>query len=170
MLEIKNDVAVVVFIFLKHNGLCERLTDSKYFYTEESIPWTNFRLRVTPFACTLPSRSYPCTQFVKARKVAQKRVSQVGWSPYTPLTREISYKSKTTIAKPITIWFLCQFSWGNGIWSTGLWATDMVHRYFSWAKSVIQVSGPILKITLKMTMLDYALRSIKHLSENPPPK
>ena len=38
MLEIKKAVVVVVLIFLKYNGLCGRLTDSNYFYTEESIP------------------------------------------------------------------------------------------------------------------------------------
>ena len=32
--------AVVVFIFLKNNGLCGRLTDSNYFYTNQSIPST----------------------------------------------------------------------------------------------------------------------------------
>ena len=174
---------MAVFIFLKHNGLCGSLTDSNYFYAEEPIPCTNYRVRVTPFACTFPSRSYPHTQFVKAwlatRKILfythrvlrpalgtgcppkfsmafgssnnhvnycllnlhpflfnaeeghslhfldlitlhKKRVSQVGWSPYKPLTREISYKSKTTIAKPITIWYLYQFLWCNGIWSTDL--------------------------------------------------
>ena len=37
MLEIKNAVVVVVFISLKHNGLCRRLADSNYFYTEKSI-------------------------------------------------------------------------------------------------------------------------------------
>ena len=36
LFEIKNSVVVVV-IFLKHNGLCGRLVDSNYFYTEESI-------------------------------------------------------------------------------------------------------------------------------------
>ena len=39
---------MVVFIFLKHNGRYGRLADSSYFYTEESIPCTNFRVRVTP--------------------------------------------------------------------------------------------------------------------------
>ena len=37
MLGMKNAVVVVVFIFLKHNGLCERLADLNYFYTEELI-------------------------------------------------------------------------------------------------------------------------------------
>ena len=37
LLEIKNTVVVVAFIFLKHNGLCGRLPDSNYFYTEESV-------------------------------------------------------------------------------------------------------------------------------------
>ena len=50
MLEIKNVLVVVVFIFLKHNGLCERLADSNYFYTEESITCMNFRVRLTSFA------------------------------------------------------------------------------------------------------------------------
>ena len=36
-------VVVVVFIFLKHNGLCGRLEDSNYFYTEESILFTKGR-------------------------------------------------------------------------------------------------------------------------------
>ena len=49
MLEIIN-VVVVVLIFFKHNGLCERLADSDYFYTEKSITCTNFRVCVTPFA------------------------------------------------------------------------------------------------------------------------
>ena len=52
MLEIRN-VVIFVLIFLKYNGLCGRLTDSDYFYTKESIPCTNFRVRLTPFACTL---------------------------------------------------------------------------------------------------------------------
>ena len=54
MFEIKHAVVVVAFIFLKHDGLCvgdRRLEDSNYFYTEESIPDTNFRVRVTSFAC-----------------------------------------------------------------------------------------------------------------------
>ena len=46
MLEIKNAVVVVVFIFLKRNGMCERL-----------IPCTNLRVRVTPLASMLRSRS-----------------------------------------------------------------------------------------------------------------
>ena len=37
MLEIKSAVVVVVIIFLKHNGLCGKLADSNYFYTEESL-------------------------------------------------------------------------------------------------------------------------------------
>ena len=58
MLEIKNVVVVVVFIFLKHNGLCGRLVDSNYFYKEESMPCTNFCVHITLFVLTL--------QFVKA--------------------------------------------------------------------------------------------------------
>ena len=38
---------MVVFAFVKHNGLCGRVTDSNYFYTEESIMCTNFQVRVT---------------------------------------------------------------------------------------------------------------------------
>ena len=54
MLEMKNAVVVVVLIFVKHNnGLSGKLADSNYFYTEESILCTNFRERVTQFACTL---------------------------------------------------------------------------------------------------------------------
>ena len=53
VLETKNTDVVVVFIFLKHSGLCGRLADSNYFYAEESIPCTNFRVRVTPFASNL---------------------------------------------------------------------------------------------------------------------
>ena len=52
MLEIKNPVVVIVFSFLKHYGQCERLADSKYFYKDKLIPCTNFRVPVTPFACT----------------------------------------------------------------------------------------------------------------------
>ena len=59
MLEIKNTVLVVVFIFLKHNSLCGRLVDSDYFYTEESIQCTNFCVHITLFACTL------CAWFVE---------------------------------------------------------------------------------------------------------
>ena len=51
MLEIKNTVVVVALISLKHHGLCGRLADSNYFYTQESITCTNFRARVTPKAC-----------------------------------------------------------------------------------------------------------------------
>ena len=36
----KLNKVVVAVIFLKHNGLCVRLADSNYFYTEESIPCT----------------------------------------------------------------------------------------------------------------------------------
>ena len=54
MLEIKNAVVLVVFVFLKHNGLCEILADSNYFYREESILSTNF---CTPLACTLRALS-----------------------------------------------------------------------------------------------------------------
>ena len=40
----------VVLIFLNHNnGLCERLADSSYFYTEESMLYTNFGVRITHF-------------------------------------------------------------------------------------------------------------------------
>ena len=49
MLEVKNAV-VMLFIFLKHNGLRRRLADSNYFYTEYSILCTNFRVRVRLFA------------------------------------------------------------------------------------------------------------------------
>ena len=57
MLEIKNAVVVVVRIFIKYNGLCGILADSNYFYTEEPIPGTSFRLRKMPFACMLHARS-----------------------------------------------------------------------------------------------------------------
>ena len=53
MLEIKNAVLVVVFIFFKHNGLYGRLADSNYFYTKESILCTNFCACTTLFVCTL---------------------------------------------------------------------------------------------------------------------
>ena len=33
------------------------LTDSNYFYTEESISCTNFRVLIMPFACTLRASS-----------------------------------------------------------------------------------------------------------------
>ena len=33
---------VVVFIFLERNGLCGRMADSNYFYTEEPIPLHKF--------------------------------------------------------------------------------------------------------------------------------
>ena len=38
---------------LKHNGLCEGLADSNYFYTEESVPCTNFCVGIMPLVCTL---------------------------------------------------------------------------------------------------------------------
>ena len=41
---------------LIHNGLCGRSADFNYFHTE-SIPCTNFCVRVTPFACRLRARS-----------------------------------------------------------------------------------------------------------------
>ena len=70
LLEIKNTVVVIVFIFLiKHIVLCGRLAHLYYFYTEEAIPCTNFRLHVTPFACTLLE---PCMQFAKACLTTQK--------------------------------------------------------------------------------------------------
>ena len=57
MLEIKNAVIMAVFIFLKLNGLCGRLADSKYFYTEKSIPCTNFCVLVMLFVCMLSAWS-----------------------------------------------------------------------------------------------------------------
>ena len=57
MLEIENTAVVVVFISLEHNDLRVRLVGSNYFYKEESIPCTNFCVRVTPFACILRARS-----------------------------------------------------------------------------------------------------------------
>ena len=57
MLEIKNTVIVVAFVFLKHNGLCERLADSNYCNRGESMPCTIFRICVTLFVCTLLARS-----------------------------------------------------------------------------------------------------------------
>ena len=57
MLEIKTAAVVVAFIFLTCTGLCGRLADSNYFYTEESIPCRNLRVRVMPFACSLHARS-----------------------------------------------------------------------------------------------------------------
>ena len=42
------------------------LTDSNYFYIEESIPCMKICARVTSFACTLHTRSKPYMQFVKA--------------------------------------------------------------------------------------------------------
>ena len=56
MLEIENPMVVVVLIFLKHNGLRERLADST-FYTEESILCTNFRVRAILLACMIRARS-----------------------------------------------------------------------------------------------------------------
>ena len=53
VLEIKNTVAVVVF--LKDTGLCRR----NDFYTEKSIPCTNFCVCVM-FVCMLHAWSYPC--------------------------------------------------------------------------------------------------------------
>ena len=44
MSEIKSTVVLVVLVFIKYNSLCGRLADSNYFYTEESIPCTNFRV------------------------------------------------------------------------------------------------------------------------------
>ena len=49
VLEIKNAV-IVVMAFLKRNGLRGKSGDSNYFYTEESIPRTNFCVRIRPFA------------------------------------------------------------------------------------------------------------------------
>ena len=48
VLKIKNVVLVAFFIFLKYNGLCERLADLNCFYTEESISSTNFCVCITP--------------------------------------------------------------------------------------------------------------------------
>ena len=64
VLEIKNAVVVVFIVFLKHNGLCGRLSDWNYFYTEEWILCMIFHIPVTLFVCTLCP--WPCTQFVKA--------------------------------------------------------------------------------------------------------
>ena len=65
MLEIENAVVVVVFIFLKHIGLCGRLADSNYFYTEASIACTNFCVCIVLFTCMLCAWLWPCMQFVK---------------------------------------------------------------------------------------------------------
>ena len=62
MLAIGNAV-VMIFIFLRHNGLSGRSKDSNYFYTEKSIPCTNFCVQVTPFACTLRARTICEAQF-----------------------------------------------------------------------------------------------------------
>ena len=48
---------MIVLIFLKHNSLCGRLVDSNYFYTEQSIPWTNFCVHIKPSVCMLFARS-----------------------------------------------------------------------------------------------------------------
>ena len=56
MLEIKNTVVVVVHIFLKHNGVCGQAITGLQLCSQ-SIACTNFRARVTPFACTLRARS-----------------------------------------------------------------------------------------------------------------
>ena len=60
VLEIKNAVVVGV-ASLKHHDLCERLAESNYFYTEEKITCTNFRICVMLFVYTLHARSYLCT-------------------------------------------------------------------------------------------------------------
>ena len=52
VLEIRNAVVMIVFIFVKHNGLCGRFADSNYFYSEESILWTNFCVHIMLFVCT----------------------------------------------------------------------------------------------------------------------
>ena len=62
MLEIKNAVVVAVFIFIKHNGLCERSADSNYFYRVESILCTNFCVCIMSLACTF--RVWSCTRYV----------------------------------------------------------------------------------------------------------
>ena len=56
MLGIKNAVVVVVLIFLKHNGLCGYTITSSQLCSQ-SISCTNFRARVTSFACMLLARS-----------------------------------------------------------------------------------------------------------------
>ena len=50
MLEIKKAVVEVVFIFLKHKGLCRQVINSSQLCSQ-SIPCTNFHAHVTPFAC-----------------------------------------------------------------------------------------------------------------------
>ena len=62
----KNTDVVVVFIFLEHNSICRKMTDSNYFYTEESILCRNFRVCITPFVCMLCAWLQACLQFVKA--------------------------------------------------------------------------------------------------------
>ena len=61
MLKVKNAAVVVVFISLKHNGLCGKLDDSNYFYIEESI------LCMCNTTCMHVMCSRDCMQFVKAR-------------------------------------------------------------------------------------------------------
>ena len=58
MLEIKNAiVVVVVFIFLKYNGLCERLADSNLYthtqITQRKKYCAEIFIQVTLFACML---------------------------------------------------------------------------------------------------------------------
>ena len=45
-----------ILIFLKHNSLCERAIRSSQL-SSQSIPCTNYHVRVTLFACTLRARS-----------------------------------------------------------------------------------------------------------------
>ena len=53
---IKNAVVAVVLVFLKHNSLCGQAISSSQLCSQ-LIPCTHFRARVTPFACTLCTRS-----------------------------------------------------------------------------------------------------------------
>ena len=61
MWEIKNTVAVVIFILLRHNSLCERLTDSNHSYTEEPVLCTNFHVCVTLFVRDIDAYSATLT-------------------------------------------------------------------------------------------------------------
>ena len=61
MWEIKNTVVVVIFILLRHNSLCERLTDSNHSYTEEPVLCTNFHVCVTLFVRDIDAYSATLT-------------------------------------------------------------------------------------------------------------
>ena len=91
-LQIKNPVVVVVVIFLKHHGLFGRSADSNYFYTQESVPCTNFHVCLMPFmyvschVCAHDMHGRNCANNLGRPKVYLKR--RPTWMFYCDVSKD----------------------------------------------------------------------------------